>query len=149
VVASLVASGPARADDRDYGEQIALADVASLGVLVAATRVAARRDTDRAYTIAIAVGLGSYAVVAPAVHLIGHRQADRAAASLAMRLVPVASFASIGRCGGGEAAVGCVVGRVLLAVVGAVAASAIDVFVVADGPAHEPVPVIAAMAGRF
>ena len=123
----------AHADDQDYGEQIVLADVASMGVLYTATRLAKRTESDQDSKLVIGAGLGGYLLFAPAVHLIGHGREDRAALSIGMRLVPTAALLSIDRCDGGEEALGCILGHLLLATVGALAVSAVDAFVVADG----------------
>lgn len=145
VLVVLQASPPqARADDQDYGEQIALADAASVGAFYAANRLAGSEGSAK---VTLAVGLGSYLVLSPAVHLIVHGQEDRAAVSFAMRLVPVTLLASTGRCGGGEEATACVVGHLLLGVVGLVAATAVDVIVVSDGTA--PTPTAFMVGGRF
>ena len=145
-----LAPQPARADDPSYGEQIVLADGASVGVFYAAVRLANRRDDERWLKVATGVGVGSYILFAPAVHLIGHGREDRAAISLGMRLVPTFFLVSATRCGGGEEGGVCLVGRVLLAAVGALAATGIDTFVVSDGGSPEPMPVMFdALSGRF
>lgn len=123
----------ARADDQGYGEQIMFADAGSIGLLVGV------HDTP-------ALGIASYAVLAPAVHL-AHGQGERAVASLAMRLVPVASVASLARCEGGETGLGCALGFLLLGVVGALTVTAIDSFVIADGDA--PPAAVPLMRGTF
>jgi hypothetical protein len=124
---------PAAADDDAYIEQVVLVDAASIGLLVGV------RDTP-------AVGIVSYALLAPNVHL-AHGQGDRVVASLAMRAVPVLSVVTLGGCGGGESALGCGLGNVFLGVAAALAVTAIDAFVVADGDA--PPAAMALARGRF
>ena len=122
----VLGSAPAaHADDRTYSEHVVLADTASVAVLVG--------------TRSPLVGLSGYALLAPAVH-VAHGEVQRAAVSLAMRLVPVASVATLERCDGGEAALGCGLGHLALGVVGALAVTVIDAFVVANG---ESSPVVA------
>jgi hypothetical protein len=114
----VAAAQPARAGD-DYIEQIVVADAASVALVVG------MRDTP-------AVGLASYALLSPAVHL-AHGQGDRAIVSLAMRALPVLSIATLERCEGGESALGCGLVHVYVGFLGGLAASAVDAFVVADG----------------
>src|SRR5687768_7544812 len=104
-IAVVSAASPAHADDPDYVEQVVVADVTTVVLLVAVHR-------------SPALGLSSYALLAPALHL-AHGHADRAAASLALRLIPVASLATLERCGGGETALGCGLGHVFFGVAGA------------------------------
>ena len=130
--AVLPAAPAAHADDHSYGEQIAIADAASVAVLVG--------------TKSPPVGLAGYALLAPAVH-VAHGQGDRAAVSLAMRLIPVASAATLDRCEGGEAALGCGLGHIGLGVLGALVVTAVDVFVVADGEA--PAMMAPILGARF
>lgn len=120
-VSAVSAVRPARADEPDYVEQVVIADVTTVVLLVAVHR-------------SPALGLSSYALLTPALHL-AHGEADRAAASLALRLIPVASLATLERCEGGEAALGCGLGHVFFGVAGALAVTAIDAFVIADGDA--------------
>jgi hypothetical protein len=141
----LLASPPqARADDQDYGEHIALADAASVGAFYVANRLT---GDDGSARVTLGVGLGSYLLLSPAVHLIVHGREDRAAISFAMRLVPVTVLASTGRCGGGEEAISCVIGHLMLGVVGLVVATAVDVFAVSEGPAPDPTAFM--VGGRF
>jgi len=133
VLAAVVMMAPdARADGEPYVEQIVLADAASVAIL--------------AGTKSPLVGLSGYAVLAPAVH-VAHGQADRAALSLALRLVPIASVAAIDRCEGGEAALGCALGRLAIGVFGAIAVTALDAFVVADG--ESPPTMLPILGARF
>lgn len=131
----------AHADDSEYGEEIALADGASFAVTYATARISRGGD------ITVGVGVGSYLLFAPGVHLLGHGQADRAALSFAMRLVPTTALLSIGTCGGGEEATSCVVGHLLITFFGGLAASTVDIFAVADGSSPEPMPLM--LSGSF
>lgn len=137
IAALLVIATPAHADD-DYGEQIAVADAAGVALAYGAHAVTDRVD------VAAGVWIGAYALIAPVVHL-AHGREDRAALSFGMRAAPLLVLASVGRCGGGEEATGCIAGTLLLGVAGAIAATAVDIFAVSD----EPAPMMLAVGGTL
>lgn len=142
-----VTSAPVDQGDTDsYRLQTALCDAAALAMFAMAAK---SEDGDAAGTI----GLGLYVAGGPIVHLIHHHN-GRAVASLLLRVgLPMvvgaagAGLAS-GSCNNGDdddcgfAALG---GAVIGAVVGAAAASAIDIGYLSrgeDAPATRPTPIM-------
>jgi hypothetical protein len=137
-------AAPAEQGDTDsYRLQTALCDAAALAMFA----MAAKSEDSSA---AASIGLAMYVAGGPVVHLIHHHN-ERAAASLALRVVLPLIAGSIGAAiGKGECDNGCdndsdIAGAALGVIGGAIVASAIDIGYLSrgeDAPATQPAPIL-------